>query len=161
MQGPWTDFMFHTSYRTGYHVPYLTCNTGRLVCQAISESASVTMAAPMITPSHPMPTHNRLFMTHLHLVAHIWGICTKWPFGTLHLILSIIFCKEQTLSSQRCALSHLWDSIRACRLLCGNIMASTIHMAAATIFDCRHDFYFTSQAAQHGKLVRGSLGEEF
>ena len=71
MQGPWTDFMFHTSYRTGYHVPYLTCNTGRLVCQAISESASVTMAAPMITPSHPIPTHTRLFMTHLHLVAHI------------------------------------------------------------------------------------------
>ena len=89
MQGPWTDFMFHTSYRTGYHVPYLTCNTGRLVCQAISESASVTMAAPMITPSHPLPTHTRLFMTHLHLVAHIWDIFTKWSIGVLeYLILS-------------------------------------------------------------------------
>ena len=29
------------------------------------------------------------------------------------------------------------------------------------LISCRHDFYFTSQATQRGKLVRGSLVEEF
>ena len=159
MQGPWTDFMFHTSYRTGYHVPYLTCNTGRLVCQAISESASVTMAAPMITPSHPIPTHTRLFMTHLHLVAHIWGICTQNVFSASLIILShfannrhfllkdVHFPIDGTQSEQH------W-------LLCGNIVASTWQRQQYLI-SCRHDFYFTSQSTQRGKLVRGSLVEEF
>ena len=120
--------MFHTSYRTGYHVPYLTCNTGRLVCQAISESASVTMAAPMITPSHPMPTHTRLFMTHLHLVAHIWDRFTKWPNGVLEYL--ILSCRLSFAKNRHFLLKDVHFSIDGTQseqywLLCENIVAST------------------------------------